>query len=106
MFNAGAIPANVEPCVERRYFSETHYLALVCDDDLLAQRLQKRSGWRGFDDPVIIERNIEFNRWFKENTGQTNPPLELLDTSRISVEETAQQVAGWIRGKVGRLKGR
>lgn len=99
LFNAGAIPANVEPCVERRYFSETHYLALVCDDDLLAQRLQRRSNWRGFDDPAVIEGNIEFNRWFKANAGHTSPPIELLDTSRTSVEETARQVAGWIRGR-------
>ena len=28
---AGGIPENVEQCVERRYFSDVHYLALTCE---------------------------------------------------------------------------
>ena len=33
-----AVPAQFEQCVERRYFSDIHYLALVCEDEVLAAR--------------------------------------------------------------------
>jgi hypothetical protein len=47
LFGAGTgVPENLEPCVERRYFSALHYLALTCDDDLLAERLRRRPAWR------------------------------------------------------------
>lgn len=100
LFGAGAIPENVEPCQERRYFSAVHYLALVCDDDDLAQRLRRRPAWRKSSSQAYIEEHVKFNQWFKANAGQTSPAIELLDTSSISVAESARQVALWIRAKV------
>lgn len=48
LFGAGAgVPENIETCVERRYFTEVHYLALVCSDDVLQDRLLTRPAWRG-----------------------------------------------------------
>jgi hypothetical protein len=35
----------------------------------------------------------------KENAGKISPPIDLLDTSRVSVEETAQQVGGGFGGR-------
>ena len=58
------MPGNIEPCVERRYFSQIHYLALVCDDNELARRLQARPAWRGSGNPAFIDNQIRFNRWF------------------------------------------
>src|SRR5258708_36143273 len=29
-------PTQFEQCIERRYFSQLHYLALICDDQILA----------------------------------------------------------------------
>lgn len=56
LFGAGmGVPENIEPCVERRYFSEIHYLALVCDDGVLAQRLRARPAWRGAGDQAYKE---------------------------------------------------
>ena len=47
LFGAGAgVPENIESCIGRRYFSAVHYLALICDDDLLVERLSKRPAWR------------------------------------------------------------
>ncbi|MFN8446753.1 MAG: hypothetical protein U0175_38525 [Caldilineaceae bacterium] len=35
LFGAGCgVPANLESCIERRYISTIHYLALVCEDEL------------------------------------------------------------------------
>ena len=42
LFGAGfGVPHNIEPCVERRYFSSVEYLALVCSDASLAVRLEQ-----------------------------------------------------------------
>jgi len=38
--SALGVPDNIERCVERRYFEDVHYLALVCSDDVLAARLR------------------------------------------------------------------
>jgi hypothetical protein len=99
LFNAGAIPPNVEPCIERCYFSETHYPALVCDDDVIKARLRGRPSWRGSADPAFVEANIDFNHWLKENGPAAEPPVELLDTTDVGVIETAAAVARWIGQK-------
>jgi len=101
LFCAGGIPGNVEPCVERRYFSQVHYLALTCEDRELSQRLGKRPAWRRCSDPVFLGEQVRFNRWLKEAGSQTEPAIELLDTTEVPLEETAVQVAAWIREKVG-----
>ena len=96
LFNAGAIPQNVEPCVERRYFAEIHYLALVCDDALLAERLEARPSWRESSGADFIAAQQAYNRWLQENATTTDPPITLLDTSAASVAETATAVRRWI----------
>lgn len=99
LFGAGmGVPENIEPCVERRYFSYIHYLALVCDDDLLAQRLKARPAWRGSGDQAYIETHVQFNQWFKEQ-GNRNTPISLLDTTDVLLERTIEQVKTWIREK-------
>lgn len=98
--NAGAIPDNVEQCEERRYFSAVYYLALVCNDEELAKRLRERPQWRKSGDLATIEKNVQFNQWFKKNAEQTSPAIKLLDTTGVAVEETANQIALWIREQV------
>ena len=100
LFGAGmGVPENVEPCVERRYFSDIHYLALVCDDEVLAQRLKARPAWRGSGDQAYIDEHIHFNRWFKEQE-KSNTPISLLDTTDVFLETTIEQVKTWISEKV------
>jgi energy-coupling factor transporter ATP-binding protein EcfA2 len=96
LFNAGAIPDNIEPCVERRYFGESHYLALVCDDDTLVERLRQRPAWRQSRDEAFIQTQLDFNRWFREHAGETEPAIRLVDTSHTTVEETVGLVKEWI----------
>ena len=97
LFGAGmGVPGNIEPCIGRRYFSQVHYLALVCDDNELAQRLQARPAWRGSADPAFIDSHIRFNHWFKE-TPQNDFSISLVDTTAIPLEKTIKQVKDWIR---------
>jgi broad-specificity NMP kinase len=88
------IPDQFEQCVERRYFSDIHYLALVCEDEVLASRLRNRPKWRGVSDEYI-ETHVEFNRWLKANAQSTKPPMSVIDTSAITVTETAERVEQW-----------
>lgn len=96
-FGAGmGVPANIEPCIERRYFSTIHYLALICDDEVLAQRLKARPAWRGSSEEAFVARQMQFNRWFKE---KGNRYASLIDTTSLTLETTAEQVQSWILEK-------
>jgi shikimate kinase len=95
LFGAGVgVPENIEPCIERRYFSNVHYLALVCSDSTLSERLQARPLWRGTRDAAYIDGHIRFNRWFKEYDSQ--PAIERIDTTNTLPEVTVAQVSSWI----------
>lgn len=95
LFGAGlGVPENIENCIERRYFSKIYYLALVCSDETLSERLQQRPAWRGTHGLNYIEEHIQFNRWFKEYNSQ--PFIQLVDTTNATLEETASQVEVWI----------
>jgi broad-specificity NMP kinase len=95
LFGAGAgVPENIEDCIERRYFSNVHYLALVCSDEALSERLQARPTWRGTRNAEYIDGHIRFNHWFQEYDGQ--PAIERIDTTNTLLEETVSQVASWI----------
>lgn len=92
-----ALPEEFETCPERRYFSTLHYLAMVCDDNLLKERLKLRPRWRQSGSNDGIKRMIQFNRWLKEHATTTNPPMTLYDSSRRSIQGTTKEVAQWIR---------
>ena len=93
---AGGTPDQFEASHERPYFSEVHYLALVCDDSVIVNRLRARPAWRMSDSPEVIEQERSFNRWLRENASKTVPPMTLIDTGAINEEETARRVATWI----------
>jgi hypothetical protein len=97
LFGAGAgVPGNIEPCIERRYFSAVHYLALTCDDDALAERLRARPQWRASANDAFLQAQIDFNRWFKETGPTLDPPITTLNTTHVALEETVAQVTAWI----------
>lgn len=99
LFSAGGIPANVEPCVERRYFAEVHYLAFVCDDDVLDQRLRQRPTWRGSRDGRFIDGQLGYNQWLKQHGSAARAAIDLLDTTHLTAAETAEAVSGWLAAK-------
>ena len=94
---AMAEPDQIEPCPERRYFTTVHYLAVVCDDDVLAERLRRRPG-RLSVTPEFIERMRGYNRWFKAHAASTSPAMTILDTTGTTVEESVEQTVRWVRG--------
>jgi len=100
LFGAGmGIPDNIEPRIERRYFAAINYLALVCDDQLLAERLRQRPKWRGSHEHVYVEEHQRFNQWFKAY-GALQPPIHLLDTTSLDEETTANRVEIWINERL------
>lgn len=92
-----AEPGQFESLSERRYLAAIHYLALVCDDNLLVERLRQRPAWRAAGSPEFIEKMVNFNRWLKENASKSQPPISLLDTSNRTIDESVAYTANWIR---------
>ena len=95
-----AVPEQFERCPERRYFSTLHYLALVCEDEALIERLKQRPAWRRSGSIETLERMAQFNRWLKEHASATQPPMTLYDTTSRSVAETVAYTAAWIRQRL------
>lgn len=95
-----ALPEHFEVCPERRYFSTLYYLTLVCDDDLLVERLQGRPEWRQTHTPEFLEDMVQFNRWLKANASLSRPPMTLYDTSHGDIDETVKYVAKWVRERL------
>jgi predicted ABC-type ATPase len=91
-----ALPDQIEPCPERRYFTTVHYLALVCDDDLLADRLRRRPGQLAVA-ADFIERMRHFNRWIQQHAAETAPAMTFLDTTHASITESVEQTTRWVR---------
>jgi broad-specificity NMP kinase len=87
-----SLPAQFESCTERRYFSNLYYLAIVCDDNILKKRLEKRN----LRDNDYINNSISFNKWLKENADSTKPSMTLLDTSNLTIEEAVNRASAWI----------
>ena len=93
------VPPQFEKRPERVLFGVTHYLALVCADDVLRTRLRVRPAWREWDEPRI-EEMLAFNRSTRANAATTHPPMTLLDTTTRSIPDTAADVAAWIRDRL------
>jgi shikimate kinase len=90
------VPPEFEHRPERVLIGDIHYLALVCRPDVLRARLRARPAWREWDEPRIAEM-LEFNEWVQRNAALTRPRMQLLDTSTISIAQTADLVAQKIR---------
>lgn len=92
-----SIPKQFENCAERRYFSEIHYLAVVCDNDILKKRLIE---YRHFENQDFINGAIEFNTWLKNNAEKTSPKIQLLDNSLLTLEEATEMAEAWIEERM------
>jgi len=100
LLRGSATPGQYESCPERRHSAQSHYLALVCDAGQLTRRLRARPGWRKCSDVQTTERMLAFNQWLVDNAVQTDRPMTLLDTTHSSVEDTVQEVVGWVRSRL------
>ena len=94
------LPEHIEPCPQRRYFSTVYYLALVCEDAMLIERLKARPAWRGSGTDTFLDEMVTFNRWLKAHAHETTPPISLYDTSHRNVDTTLEDVICWIRQRL------
>ncbi|OUP13894.1 AAA family ATPase [Anaeromassilibacillus sp. An200] len=88
-----AIPEQFEALPERALFTETHYLAAVCNDAEMRRRICEG---RGVTDEKWIRSSLDFNRWLRENAGQTTPKITLLDTTSLTPQQAAVLADRWI----------
>jgi gluconate kinase len=95
-----ALPDQLEPCAGRRYFTDLHFLALVCDSDTLAQRLRARPEWRQSGTAAFIDDMIEFNDYLRATASSASSPMAIMDTSSQSVDETTARVIEWVRKRL------
>jgi hypothetical protein len=101
LFGAGVgVPSNLESCIERRYFSTLHYLALTVEDDVLVERLRQRPAWRQSGTDAYVAEHVRFNQWFKSRSALPSPVVELIETTHVPQATTVEQVAQWIRETV------
>lgn len=90
-------PKQFENLPQRDFFSEIYYLAIVCDEAEMQRRMTEG---RGVKDEAWITSSVHFNRWLKENADSTEPPVTLLDATRLTPEETAAAIDVWIQSKI------
>jgi broad-specificity NMP kinase len=95
-----AVPEQYENCLERRYFSQIHYIAVVCDEDVLYKRLTNNRGYSEQDE--YVKASLSFNTWLKENADKTEPKMQLLDNSQLTVDEAAKAVDNWIYERINK----
>jgi broad-specificity NMP kinase len=85
-----AMPEAWEDSRAREQVGEIHMLALVCNEEVLRDRLLAR----GAQDPnapeTFLDDTLNFNRVLRER-------LPFLDTTDAAPAETAQAVAAWVR---------
>ena len=96
MLVGAAVPEQFAPCSGRRYCSVVHHLALVCDDDILEARLRARPTWRRSGTAEVIVTTLDFNRQLRTQAATSPPPMLLLDTSHLTIEQTVAQTQTWI----------
>lgn len=90
------VPVQFERRPERAFVGDIHYLALVCEPDVLRTRLLARPAWRGWDEHRIAE-TLEFNDWLRRGGSSLDPPVETLDTTTLPPADTVRTVVEWVR---------
>ncbi len=90
-------PEQFEGCEERRYFKGIHYIAVVTEPEALEERLRRG---RGIRDEGWIKSSLDFNRWLRQNGRKTSPPMELVDNTALTAEETADRIDRLIRERL------
>ncbi|MFA5031727.1 MAG: hypothetical protein WC614_01790 [bacterium] len=94
-------PGEFEKCPNRKYFSEIHYLALVCRNEELKDRLYKRELWRFPEErDKQIQVHLDWNQSFLKDFYKKQYSVDVLDNSDITVQDTILKITGWINSKI------
>lgn len=86
-----------ESTYNRRFFTDIHYLALVCNSEDLVKRM--REG-RHITDENWINSSVEYNRWFIEKGNVSDKRIDTFDISGKNVSDVADYVTQWIETKL------
>jgi hypothetical protein len=89
----GGTPDQTEARPERLLFSTVHYLSLVCDEDVLLQRLQSRREFDGYSD-VFLAQTMDYARYLRDPA--RNKLSGVIDTTHLSPEAAAAAVGHWL----------
>ena len=92
-----ATPKQFESHEERDLFTEIYYLAIVCNNNILENRMRKG---RGITDDNWIKSSMNFNCWLKENADNSEFPIALIDSTELSPKAVAKGVDKWIRERL------
>ena len=83
LFGAGfAVPHNFDAIPECAYFSALHFLALVCDDDVLGAASARGPSWRDTHGRVN-RRTRQVQPLAQRERAPTAPPVTLIDTTGV-----------------------
>lgn len=95
VIEGSCMPEQYEALGERWYFSKTAYVATVCSDNELEERLRARPAWR--DSVSSLDTMLAYNRHLREFGPTTSPRIDLIDTTGRTIEDCAHELHFWIR---------
>ena len=85
--------ADIPVCVDRTFF-----IALTCSENEITRRLKARPPEYGCGSDEFIRTQIDYNNWFKRNSGKFQL---IVDTSSVTVKEAADIAAEFIYRNIG-----
>lgn len=95
---AGIImPWDFDTCEDRNLIGTIHYLNLHCSDDVREQRLRARPSWRQSTNDWFIEEHKRVARQLLEIGASVDPPMQIIDTTHLSVAKTAAAAVRWAK---------
>ena len=95
------VPEQIECQPERTLFTQIHYLAAVCNEEVLLHRMRDM---RKIEDEVWLKSSLDFNQWLKMNGESTQPEMTLLDITHLTPQQAAKQVDQWIHKRLEKRK--
>ena len=85
------LPDQLESLPARKLLGPIHFCNLDCPGEILAGRLRARPSWRHGSAETAVLEHQRFAAWLR---ARIEP---CFDTSKLSPEEVAGQVAAWVR---------
>jgi len=91
------MPGDLDACEDRGLVGAIQFLNLHCSDEVRERRLRERPSWRNSSSDEFLEEHKRFARWLIENAATSfDPPMVMVDTSDVSVEEVVEAVVEWV----------
>lgn len=88
------LPDQLDAVPARKLLGPIHFCDLDCPDDVLAARLCARPSWRHSSSETVIAEHQRFAAWLRTHI------QPCYDTSALTPDETAAQIAAWIRRRL------